>query len=166
MTRLLAAFVVGAIMAGSSVSHAQVEPTRSVEEYLCLFGGDCKTPSKKKKRGFSLTRPRADLRLDFELGSAKLTPAAQREAKIFAQALLSPSLAAKRFRIEGHTDSSGDAAFNLRLSKRRAQAVVDYLSTQGVPPSRLEARGYGSRKPLPGRSAAAGENRRVEAVLM
>ena len=52
----------------------------------------------------------------------------------------------------------------MALSQRRAQAVADYLIGQGVAQDRLEVRGYGFDRPLPGKSASARENRRVEAV--
>jgi outer membrane protein OmpA-like peptidoglycan-associated protein len=108
---------------------------------------------------------RADLRLTFELGSATLTPQAREEARVFAAALKTPQLATKRFVIEGHTDSIGGRAYNIDLSLRRAQTVVDYLTSLGVDRRRLDVRGYGFDQPLDGRSAAAQENRRVEAVL-
>ncbi len=110
-------------------------------------------------------RRRADLRLSFDLGSATLTPQAREEAKIFAAALRTPQLSGKRFVIEGHTDSIGGRAYNLDLSRRRAEAVVEYLGSLGVDRSRLEVRGYGFDRPLDGRTAHAVENRRVEAVL-
>lgn len=112
-----------------------------------------------------VSQRRADLRLSFELGSATLTPQAREEARVFAAALQRPQLATKRFIIEGHTDSIGGRAYNLDLSLRRAQAVVDYLTSLGVARHRLDVRGYGFDQPLDGRSAGAEENRRVEAVL-
>jgi OmpA-OmpF porin, OOP family len=107
---------------------------------------------------------RVDLRLAFGNGSATLSPAAQTQIRAFAEALRRPQLANVRVRIEGHTDSSGGRAINQTLSQRRAQAVADYLISQGVPQTRLEVRGFGYERPLPGRPASAGENRRVEAV--
>lgn len=107
---------------------------------------------------------RVNIRVAFGNGSASLNSAAQAEVRAFAQALQRPQLANMRFRIEGHTDSSGARATNLTLSQRRAQAVADYLVSQGVAASRLEVRGYAFDRPLPGRSAAAAQNRRVEAV--
>lgn len=108
---------------------------------------------------------RGDLSLSFELGSAVLTATARENARAFAEALKQPELAAKRIVIEGHTDAQGNREFNLDLSKRRAQAVADYLSELGVSPDRLDVKGFGFDRPLPGRSAASGDNRRVEAVL-
>lgn len=109
---------------------------------------------------------RGDLNLGFELGSAVLTAEARANAEQFAKALMSPSLAGKKVLIEGHTDRQGARDMNLELSQRRAQAVADFLQAQGVPADRLQVKGFGFDKPLPGRSASAGENRRVEAVLI
>jgi outer membrane protein OmpA-like peptidoglycan-associated protein len=54
-----------------------------------------------------------------------------------------------RFRVYGHTDLVGSKSYNYALGKRRAQAVVAYLSTQGVSRSRLEALvSYGKTQPL------------------
>ena len=50
--------------------------------------------------------------------------------------------------VEGHTDSDGPPDGNQRLSQRRAQAVVDYLVSQGVDRSRLEAQGFGETQPI------------------
>ena len=47
-----------------------------------------------------------------------------------------------------HTDMVGDANANLLLSKRRAQAVVDYLTQKGYDVDRLVAKGYGESKPV------------------
>jgi len=107
---------------------------------------------------------RVNLRLSFETGSDKLTPAAEAEARTFARALLLPQLVNMRFRIEGHTDSVGGRAMNLDLSQRRAESVADFLIGLGVARDRLEVRGYGPDRPMPGTRASAGENRRVEAV--
>jgi outer membrane protein OmpA-like peptidoglycan-associated protein len=107
-----------------------------------------------------------DLRLSFLLGSAQLTDQAQEEAKVFAEALRRPELSGKRFLIEGHTDSSGSRALNMDLSKRRAQAVADYLTSLGVTSDRLQVRGYGPDRPLPGHRPSSPDNRRVEAELL
>jgi outer membrane protein OmpA-like peptidoglycan-associated protein len=50
--------------------------------------------------------------------------------------------------VSGHTDSRGDADYNLRLSKNRAQSVVDYLVRNGIPSRRLKAVGYGEIRPI------------------
>ena len=107
---------------------------------------------------------RVDLRLAFGNGSAVLSSTAQNQVRAFAEALRRPQLANVRVRIEGHTDSSGGRSINMSLSQRRAQAVADYLVSQGIAANRLEVRGYGFDRPLPGKNATAPENRRVEAA--
>lgn len=114
--------------------------------------------------GKAMPLGRADLRVTFVTGSAELTEAGQREAQKFAAALSSPLLAGMRFTIEGHTDAVGNRAYNLDLSQRRAQAVVDYLVGKGVDRGRFDVVGYGFDKPLGGIAATAPLNRRVEVV--
>ena len=112
----------------------------------------------------AMPKGRADLRVSFVTGSAELTEAGQREAQTFASALGSPLLQGMRFTIEGHTDAVGGRDYNLDLSRRRAQAVVDYLVGKGVDRSRFDVVGYGFDRPLSGVAATASVNRRVEVV--
>ena len=72
------------------------------------------------------------------------------------------------FRIEGHTDSDGSDALNLKLSKERAASVREYLVTRGLETSRLTSEGYGESKPIASNKTKAGKakNRRVEVVLI
>lgn len=112
------------------------------------------------------TGARADLMLSFELNSSEMTGPAKERAKVFAQALNTPELKGHRFIIEGHTDSVGGRTANRDLSRRRAQSVADFLIAQGVGRDRLEVQGLGYDRPLPGKSARAEENRRVEAALI
>jgi outer membrane protein OmpA-like peptidoglycan-associated protein len=69
-----------------------------------------------------------------------------------------------RVRVEGHTDSVGGEAPNLRLSQRRADSVRAYLVAKGIAPDRLEALGYGLTKPLASNRTQKGraQNRRTE----
>jgi outer membrane protein OmpA-like peptidoglycan-associated protein len=112
----------------------------------------------------AMPKGRADLRVTFVTGSAELTEAGQRSAQDFAAALGTPLLQGMRFTIEGHTDAVGAREYNLDLSRRRAQAVVDYLVGKGVDRSRFDVVGHGFDKPLEGTSATAAVNRRVEVV--
>ncbi|APG65711.1 cell envelope biogenesis protein OmpA [Tenacibaculum todarodis] len=68
------------------------------------------------------------------------------------------------FVIEGHTDSSGAASFNQKLSNSRANAVMGYLANKGVASSRMSAVGYGEDSPIDTNATRAGKanNRRVE----
>ena len=53
-----------------------------------------------------------------------------------------------RIEVSGHTDSRGNDDYNMRLSKDRAQSVVNYLVRNGIPSSRLKAVGYGETRPI------------------
>ncbi|MBL7874042.1 MAG: OmpA family protein [Cyclobacteriaceae bacterium] len=70
--------------------------------------------------------------------------------------------------ISGHTDSKGSDSYNENLSQGRSQAVVDYLISQGIDSSRLEAHGYGESKPIDTNDTEAGRanNRRVEFTVL
>ncbi len=87
----------------------------------------------------------ADIYYDF--GSAELS---SRAKSILDTTLLVMLKEAPEFIIEisSHTDSIGDVQFNLELSQDRANSVVDYLISKGIPTERLVARGYGSSKPV------------------
>jgi OOP family OmpA-OmpF porin len=65
--------------------------------------------------------------------------------------------------IQGHTDSTGSAAYNLGLSQRRADSVRDYLESQGVPAAQLTTKGYGLTQPVASNATKEGrlQNRRV-----
>lgn len=70
--------------------------------------------------------------------------------------------------VSGHTDSTGKADYNQKLSQQRAQSVANYLRSQGVASERLSARGYGSSMPIADNKTDAGRsaNRRVELDLV
>ncbi|AWB67199.1 hypothetical protein C2869_12470 [Saccharobesus litoralis] len=70
--------------------------------------------------------------------------------------------------IQGHTDSIGSAAYNQKLSEKRAQAVVDYIEKNfKVNAAKIVAKGYGEKQPIADNMVAAGraKNRRVVAVI-
>ena len=69
-----------------------------------------------------------------------------------------------RFEVAGHTDTSGDEQFNKKLSKNRAQTVVEYLYNQGLDKSQFTAVGYGHEQPISDNSTPDGraQNRRIE----
>jgi outer membrane protein OmpA-like peptidoglycan-associated protein len=71
------------------------------------------------------------------------------------------------FHIEGHTDSTGSAEYNEKLSRERAASVEKWLEENGVPSNRLTSEGYGEERPIATNNTAAGrqDNRRVEISL-
>lgn len=66
--------------------------------------------------------------------------------------------------VMGHTDSTGSDAYNLDLSRRRAESVANYLVSRGVSRARIESLGYGEQHPVADNSTPEGRarNRRVE----
>lgn len=69
--------------------------------------------------------------------------------------------------IEGHTDNVGEAAYNQRLSEKRAYSVEDYIASQGVSKGRVRIKGYGEQQPLNGNQTEEQRqmNRRVEVAI-
>ncbi|ULQ56600.1 OmpA family protein [Flavihumibacter rivuli] len=69
--------------------------------------------------------------------------------------------------VQGHTDSKGDSAYNMKLSARRAQAVVDQLKTQNVAPERLKLVAHGENLPKYPNDTEENmaKNRRVEFLI-
>jgi len=84
--------------------------------------------------------------LYFEQGQAELLPPVRTSLDTLAQALAArPAL---RLEVQGHTDNQGDPAINQLLSRRRAEAVCQYLAAHGVAATRLRAVGYGGSRPV------------------
>jgi len=105
-----------------------------------------------------------DLALQFEFDSDRLSPQDRATLNELAIAMRSPELAGRRFLIEGHTDNKGSPAYNLRLSRQRAQAVRALLVVQRVAPDRLFAEGKGAAEPIDPARPDAPENRRVRII--
>jgi len=100
--------------------------------------------------------------VNFATNSAKLTKDSDSDLSRVAEALTAnPEV---RVEVGGHTDNTGTAATNNKLSKERAKSVVDFLIAKGIAPSRLEWKGYGSSQPIADNGTADGraKNRRVE----
>jgi len=104
----------------------------------------------------------------FRVNSAVLSPEAKRQLDDFAP----KALAAKGYMIEisGHTDSTGGEAKNMRLSRERAESVVEYLTINHKIPARrfITPMGYGKNDAVADNSTATGraQNRRVEVKIL
>ena len=101
--------------------------------------------------------------ISFAVGRADLQPGLRPVLDQFAQGLDATTVV----RIVGHTDSTGSDAINDPLSLERARTVSNYLQDRGVPASRLEIAGRGSREPVADNTTPEGraQNRRVEIFL-
>ena len=120
------------------------------------------------KKQFTPTQKRIRIYgIHFDVDSAHIQPRSEPVIAEIAQIMQeTPGL---RFQVEGHTDSDGGAAYNLGLSQRRAQAVVDDLVNRyKIARSRLVAKGFGLTKPVASNASDAGKalNRRVELLRL
>jgi OmpA-OmpF porin, OOP family len=99
--------------------------------------------------------------VNFQTNSAELTGDSKPILDKVAQGLREhPHLTVE---VQGHTDSTGSAPYNLALSERRAESVRAYLVSQGVSASQLSAKGYGETEPIASNKTVVGRraNRRV-----
>lgn len=102
------------------------------------------------------------LPVQFEFDSATILPAARQQLDALAAGirLLPPD---RPVIIEGHTDGTGEAVYNLDLSRRRAAAVKAYLvEVCGAEAPRLRTVGFGESRPIESSDPLAARNRRVE----
>lgn len=100
--------------------------------------------------------------INFASGSSDIP--ADNKAILDQAATLLNKVSGVKLNVGGHTDSTGNAASNKALSQRRAQAVVDYLTSKGVDASKLVAQGHGSDQPVAENTTDEGrfKNRRIE----
>ena len=102
--------------------------------------------------------------IKFRTGSAKLTKSSY--STLDDIAALMNRIVEANLEVQGHTDNKGSDVKNQKLSERRAEAVVKYLSKRGVDKARLRAVGFGMTQPIADNDDADGraQNRRVELV--
>ena len=100
----------------------------------------------------------------FELGGSTLSDQGKAAVAELVTQFKERDVAVKEVTIEGHTDSSGDAAFNQQLSEQRAEAVKAEVVANGGNPDKIKTIGYGESKPIADNSTREGraQNRRVE----
>ena len=97
----------------------------------------------------------------FKIGSIELPDPLKRQLDGFADVLRARQNTDRKVRVEGHADASGDAAANLELSQKRAEAAKEYLVAKGVKPELIIPVGMGARAPKDSKNPNAPENRRV-----
>jgi outer membrane protein OmpA-like peptidoglycan-associated protein len=117
---------------------------------------------KEEPRGMVITLSGSVL---FASNKDALLPAAQERLTQVAEALKTQE--DHKIVVEGHTDSQGSDASNQTLSERRAQAVVSFLISKGVPVEQIKAQGLGMSRPIADNKSAEGRanNRRVEIIV-
>jgi outer membrane protein OmpA-like peptidoglycan-associated protein len=103
--------------------------------------------------------------IEFEAGSDNVNAVSVSTLK--SVSLIALDCTGVLIEVQGHTDAAGTSAFNVNLTRRRAQYVVRYLVEKGVPPQRLRAVGYGDTRPLVPSDTVANQrkNRRIQFVV-
>ncbi len=145
--------------AQAQVAQAEAEKARLREQLREQLNQVLET--KESARGLIVNM--SDVLFDF--GQFTLKPGAKEKlAKISGILLGHPGLTLE---VDGHTDSVGSDAVNLKLSEQRADTVRAYLVAQGVGPDTVTSHGFGKDKPVATNDTAAGRqlNRRVEIVV-
>jgi len=99
--------------------------------------------------------------VNFQTNSATLRP--ESESILNGVATTINGCQCSRVEIRGYTDSTGNPAYNQKLSEQRAESVQQYLEAHGVAPNILHAQGFGEENPIASNKTAAGraQNRRV-----
>ncbi|MGJ8668829.1 MAG: OmpA family protein [Oceanococcus sp.] len=134
----------------------------------CALRGDCRIPGAGQRIDADGCAVGAIILkgVNFENGSADLTAPAKAVLDSVAKILAGASEV--RIEVSGHTDSIGDAQYNLKLSQLRANSVKNYLVSKGVTSLALVPKGHGEAQPLVSNETAAGRerNRRVELKVL
>jgi outer membrane protein OmpA-like peptidoglycan-associated protein len=106
-----------------------------------------------------------NVEINFDFDSDRIRPESYETVGAIADALHTPYLWGQKFFIVGHTDAKGKREYNLELSERRAQAVLEALiTTFRVPASQVEAVGLGEEQLRDPSKPNAGVNRRVQLI--
>ena len=100
--------------------------------------------------------------VNFELNSANLTPESSATLDQVAESMTIWDTIT--IEVAGHTDSTGSAEYNQKLSQARAETVLNYLASKGISRDRMKAVGYGETMPIADNATPEGraKNRRVE----
>ncbi len=118
--------------------------------------------AKKTDRGYVLTLGN----VLFQTGKADLMPGAQRTIDQLAAFLKNHP--EKKISVEGHTDNTGSASYNMMLSQSRAESVASAIMARGISPDRISTKGFGETYPIASNDTTSGrqQNRRVEIVFL
>jgi outer membrane protein OmpA-like peptidoglycan-associated protein len=103
----------------------------------------------------------------FDFDKAELKPAGKMQIRAYKEKAKAELSRADKIIISGHTDNSGSADYNMKLSQRRAEAVRDYLISIGADQNKIEVIGEGLNRPIADNRTKEGraKNRRVEVEL-
>jgi outer membrane protein OmpA-like peptidoglycan-associated protein len=151
--------IIGAIVGGTAGALIGRQMDRQAEEL------EEELPNATVERVGEGIKVTFDSGILFDFDASRLRPEARQNLRDLAESL--SSYDSTEVLIVGHTDAVGSAAYNLRLSERRAQSAAAYVMEQGVRPSRVGTVGRGEEEPVASNETDAGrqENRRVEIAI-
>lgn len=152
--------IIGAAVGGTAGAIIGRQMSRQAEELEQEIDG---ATVEQLEEGIAI---KFDSGLLFGFDSATLSPTAQSNLQKLANSL--ETYDNTNVHVIGHTDDTGPDDYNQRLSERRAQSAVDYLTTLGVTPDRLIVRGLGEEDPLVENDNDENRamNRRIEVVIV
>lgn len=137
--------------------------------------GDAGKASVEKRVNTKLTEEGKKNQCSFKTGTAELEAGCDGKLKKLASALIdakkqltAAGVKSYKFEVSGHTDSTGDAAKNKKLSEQRAEVIVKELITRGISRSEITAVGLGAERPLvkpDNTEAKKAKNRRYELLV-
>ncbi len=119
----------------------------------------------ERERAVANARAILEQRVHFDYDESTIRPDTEQVLRQKVEILrASPAV---QIRIEGHADERGSVEYNQALGNRRAQAVLDFFTQQGLPASRFQTTSFGEERPLVNESneAAWAQNRRAEFVI-
>ncbi len=151
--------IIGAVVGGAAGAVIGHQMDKQAEELAYDLPG---ATVQRVGEGITVTFPEGLL---FGFDSDRINASAQDNLRRFAASL--QKYPNTRTLIVGHTDSDGSTAYNMELSDRRAQSAANFLSGEGVNPSRISTAGRGENEPIATNSSDAGRqlNRRVEVAI-
>ena len=149
------AIAIGAILGGASGLYLD-NKEKKLREQMAGTGVDV---SRNPDGSVQLIMPGS---ITFDTNKSNIKPNFYGTLNKVAQTLAEDNKSA--ILVTGYTDNTGNDSINIPLSQARAQSVKNYLASQGVSSSRIDAQGLGSSNPIASNATAAGkeQNRRVE----
>ncbi len=124
-------------------------------------------PATRSLRNLTVAPVRTiDLVIQFEFNSARIQSVSDQQLLRLATAMNLEQLQILRFQVEGHTDAKGSAQYNQALSEKRAQAVAQFLTKNGIASERLLAVGKGFSDLLNKEDPHSADNRRVRIMTI
>jgi tetratricopeptide (TPR) repeat protein len=146
------------------LAQAKKLPESDTMDKGAIIRGLSKKPA--TRGGGLMVAARVSTQILFDTSSAQISKESRKQMEEILAALKSNELNNAQIRIEGHTDSIGNPGYNLKLSRRRAEAVYQYLKKGGIKENLLSFTGKGDTEPIADNATEQGrkQNRRVDFI--